>query len=133
MHLSQDPQIKKVAQHHVSLYSQVTREHRIKHRAQLENKEERMAYMLLQTWPSLGRESFFMEELAFVAFNGCKTVKEMQADVQTKLKLMKGLVPSFELQVQCVDKRKAPLCIKDSARLHAMCRHAYITFIPFSG
>jgi hypothetical protein len=78
---------------------QVTREYRIQHRAQLENNGERMAFMLLQTWPSLGQESFFMEELAFVAFNGCKTVKEMEADAQTKLKLMKGLVPSFELQV----------------------------------
>lgn len=78
---------------------QVTREYRIKHRAQLENNEERMAYMLMQTWPSLGRESFFMEELAFVSFNGRKTALEMQADVQKKLKLMKGLVPSFESEV----------------------------------
>lgn len=72
------------------------------HRADLESARERMAHKLLQVWPSLSREECFMEELVFVAFNSKKTVPEMQLEATRKLRLMKGLLNTFELEARFI-------------------------------
>lgn len=80
---------------------QVTREYRNGVRAELENGGERMAFKLLDTWPSLSKEKHFMDELAFVAFNGTKSATDMLQEATSTLRIMKSLVPKFELEVIC--------------------------------
>jgi hypothetical protein len=82
------------------LLLQVTREYRITHRADLESEGKRMAFTLMETWPSLCRESCFMDELAFVMSGGKRNVAEIQADAKNKLILMKQLVAAFEAEVR---------------------------------
>lgn len=74
------------------------------HRADLESADKRMAFSMLETWPCLGREECFMDELAFVAFEGKKTVTDMQFEAKTKLMVMKGLVTAFATDVRKMNK-----------------------------
>jgi hypothetical protein len=84
----------------ISPILQITREQRIKHRAELENSKGRMAFTLIEFWPCLTRETLFFQELAFVIHQGEIDVASMLQTNNSKLRRMKRMIQAFDMEVR---------------------------------